>query len=100
MARNSAELKKIESYLRNFLHIIIMENNIENAQTHYQRYKNSIIASVIKHYQAHREEKNSYSREYKRSRYETDPEYREKVKAKALERYYKRKAAKSGEALA
>ena len=72
---------------------------MENPLSRYQKYKNSIIASVTKHYQAHREEKNAYHREYIRKKYNEDDAYRERVKERALARYYKKKEAKVAESL-
>ena len=69
-----------------------MEDISNTTPSHYQRYKESIKASVSKHYQNHRAEKNAYFREYQKKLYSNNPEFREMKKAKSLERYYKKKA--------
>jgi len=44
--------------------------------------------------QEHKEELNKYRRELSNKMYHNDPEYREKVKKRALEYYYRKKAQK------
>jgi flagellum-specific peptidoglycan hydrolase FlgJ len=45
--------------------------------------------------EGHRDSWNRYQREWKKQRYATDPEYREKIKKYHQERYQLAKAAKS-----
>lgn len=47
-----------------------------------------------KYQQEHKEELNKYRKELSKKMYNNDPEYKEKVKKRALEYYYRKKAEK------
>lgn len=73
----------------------------EQPISHYKKYKQSIIKSVAKYYEKHKDDeigqkKAQYHRDYSKRLYQ-DPEYRERKKAQALERYYRKKAELAGE---
>lgn len=68
---------------------------VETPLTHYQKYRESIIASVKKHLETHPETRkkwNESNKTYQKNKYNNDPEYRERKKAQALARYYEKKA--------
>lgn len=74
-----------------------MEVEQPSAQlTHYERYRESLLKAARKWYSTHQhlpyERYGEKMKAYQKSRYESDPEYRERKKAQALERYYKKKA--------
>ena len=62
--------------------------------THYQRYKETIIASVKRYVAAHKDDqeyleaRRKRDREAKRAKYHSNPEYREKIRMRSREQFY------------
>lgn len=78
--------------------------DIEQPLSHYRKYKQSIIKSVAKYYEKHKDDeigqkRAQYLRDYSKKMY-SDPEYKERKKQKALERYYRKKAELAGTLMA
>ena len=74
-----------------------MENQFEqiNIQDGSQYKTPSYTLRAVRKYQEKNKEKiNEYARNRKKERYQNDPEFREKEKKKAMERYYKKKQEK------
>ncbi len=60
----------------------------------YEKTKESVRKAVRKHNEKNREAINQKNKDYIKSRYQNDPEFREKQKAKARESYLKKKNQK------
>lgn len=74
-----------------------MENQItEDGMDLKPQYKTpSYTLRAVRKYQEKNKEKiNEYARNRKKERYQNDPEFREKEKKKAMERYYRKKQEK------
>lgn len=63
----------------------------------YEKTKESVRKAVRKHNEKNREAINQKNKDYIKSRYQNDPEFREKQKAKARESYLKKKNKKMEE---
>ncbi len=63
----------------------------------YEKNKESYKKANKKYAQTHRKELNEYNKNLYKERYDNDPEFREKEKAKSRERYLKKKEFKKSE---
>ncbi len=61
----------------------------------YEKNKETIKKCTQKYYENHRKEKNEYNKKLYKERYDNDPEFREKEKARSKEKYLKKKEAEN-----
>jgi hypothetical protein len=61
----------------------------------YEKNKESIKRCTQKYYENHKKEKDEYSKKLYKERYENDPEFREREKARSREKYLKKKQLKN-----
>lgn len=67
---------------------------INSWREYYKTHREKVLATNRRSYAKHAEKRKAYSMRVQKERYHNDPEYREKIKQKARERYWKKKGEK------